>query len=99
MKKLILALTILLFQIACHTKTDVPHYTVINAVDLYTGKGKCGEILIPSISRETKPNERDRILRDILKKEGWVIISAYASMEAYNEKSCATLPMLAMAFT
>lgn len=98
MKKVFLALTILLFQIACHTKNESPNYTILRAVDLYTGKGKCGEILMPSISREMKSSDREKLLRDILKKEGWVIVSAYSSSEAYNEKSCASLPMRTKAF-
>jgi hypothetical protein len=53
MKKIIFAIVILLGSIGCNTnkenKTEAasPSYMTLLSVDLNTGKGKCGEILIP----------------------------------------------------
>jgi hypothetical protein len=104
MKKIIFAIIILLGSIGCKAKKEnkeeviSPSYTTMSCVDLYTGKGKCGDVLIPSISRGVKSNEREKILRAIMKSEGWIIISAYSSQEAYNEKSCAEYSMRSKAF-
>ena len=104
MKKIIFSIIILLGSIGCNTnkknKVEVvsPSYTTLLSVDLYTGKGKCGEVLIPSVSRELKSNDREKILRGIMKSEGWLIISAYSTKEAYKEKSCAVYSMRSKAF-
>lgn len=104
MQKIIFAIAILLVIIGCKTKKDnkadlvSPQYTTLFSVDLYTGKGKSGEVLIPSVSRKLKNNEREKILRDIMKSEGWVIISAYSTQEAYKEKNCATYSKRSKAF-
>jgi hypothetical protein len=95
MKTIILAVVFLLVCIGCKSKKEIkpeelsPVYTILNSVDLYTGKGKCGEVLIPSVSRGQKSTYREKIVRDIMKSNGWIIISAYSTKEAYNEKSCA----------
>ena len=102
MVKIIFAIVILFSGFGCDTKKDnkveTPPYTILLSVDLYTGKGKCGEILIPSFSRDLKRSDREKVLRDIMKSEGWVIISAYSTNEAYKEKSCATFSARTKAF-
>ena len=104
MKKIILASLILLGGTGCNTNKEnkvelaSPTYTTLLSVDLYTGKGKCGEVLIPSVSRELKNTDREKILRGIMKSEGWLIISAYSTKEAYKEKSCAEYSMRSKAF-
>ncbi len=104
MKKIILASLILLGGTGCNTNKEnkvelaSPKYTTLLSVDLYTGKGKCGEVLIPSVSRELKNTDREKILRGIMKSEGWLIISAYSTKEAYKEKSCAEYSMRSKAF-
>ena len=104
MKKILFAILILLGSIGCNTNIEKnieaasPSYTTLLSVDLYTGKGKCGEVLIPSVSRDLKSSDREKILRDIMKSEGWVIISAYSTNEAYKEKSCATYSERTKAF-
>jgi hypothetical protein len=104
MKKIIFAIAILLGSIGCNTNKEnkiaatSPSYTTLLSVDLYTGKGKCGEVLIPSVSRDLKSSDREKILRDIMKSEGWVIISAFSTNEAYKEKSCATYSERTKAF-
>lgn len=91
----LLALTVFLCSLSCQNqkasaaKSDLPTYSTLAAVEVYTGKGIAGEVLIPSVSRELNSKERERLLREIMKSEGWHIISAYASKEAFNEKSCA----------
>jgi hypothetical protein len=91
-------------SIGCNTKkenkaeTELPPYTTLFAVDVYTGKGKSGEVLIPSVSRELKSNDREIILRGIMKSEGWLIISAYSTKEAFYEKSCAPYSARSLAF-
>lgn len=104
MKKIIFAIAILLGSIGCKTNkenkaaAESPQYTTLFAVDVYTGKGKSGEVLIPSVSRELKSNDREKILRGIMKSEGWLIISAYSTKEAFNEKSCAPYSERSSAF-
>lgn len=104
MKKIIFGIAMLCCSIGCKTKNEnkvevlSPQYTTLNSVDLYTGKGKAGEILIPSFSRELKSSNREKVLRDIMKSEGWVIISAYSTKDAYKEKSCASFTNRSKAF-
>jgi hypothetical protein len=95
MKKFLLAFTILLLNIGCgetkkeETKAEVvlPHYTTLFSVDLISGKGKFGEVLIPSLSKEVKSSEREKNFRGIMDSEGWVSISAYSTEEAYKANS------------
>ena len=95
LKSIILSFVVLVGGIGCthsnepKTTSLTPSYSTLNAVDLYTGKGKAGEVLIPSVSRTIKPEEREKMLRNIMKSEGWVIISGYSTQAAFNEKSCA----------
>jgi hypothetical protein len=89
-----IALAVLLGSIGCktekesHVEVASPPYTTLLAVDVYTGKGKAGEILMPSVSRELTSNDREKILRAIMKSEGWLIISAFSTKEAYRDRSC-----------
>jgi hypothetical protein len=95
MKKFLLAFTILLLNIGCgetqkeETKVEVvlPQYTTLFSVDLMSGKGKFGEVLIPSLSKEVKSSEREKTFRGIMNSEGWVSISAYSNEEAYKANS------------
>ena len=95
MKKFLLAFTILLLNIGCgetkkeETKAEVvlPQYTTLFSVDLFSGKGKFGEVLIPKFSKEIRSNEREKAFRAIMNVEGWVSISAYSSEEAYKANS------------
>jgi hypothetical protein len=106
MKTIFFFIAILLGSIGCKKKEEnraevlsiQNTYTTLNSVDLYTGKGKAGEVLMPSVSRELKSSDREKILRGIMKSEGWVIISAYSTKEAYKEKSCATYSNRSKAF-
>lgn len=95
MKNIVLAFTILLLNIGCsetqkeETKAEVvlPNYTTLFSVDLISGKGKFGEVLIPAFSKEVKSSEREKAFRGIMDVEGWVSISAYSSEEAYKANS------------
>jgi hypothetical protein len=95
MKKFLLAFTILLLNIGCgetkkeETKAEVvlPQYTTLFSVDLISGKGKFGEVLIPTLSKEVKGSEREKAFRGIMDVEGWVSISAYSTEEAYKANS------------
>ncbi len=104
MKKLLFTLVILIAALGCNTKTtsqsesQLPKYTTLSNVRLYTGHGKCGDVLIPSVSRQQDSKERAQLLRDIMKKEGWVIISAFSTKEAFKERSCGSFPDRAPAF-
>lgn len=104
MKVIFIAIAIILGSIGCKTKKETKveaeshQYTTLLSVDLYTGKGKCGEVLMPSVSRELKSYDREKMLRDIMKSEGWIIISAYSTKEAYEEKSCAPYAERSIAF-
>jgi hypothetical protein len=76
----------------------LPKYSTLSAVRLYTGHGKCGDVLIPSITREVKAADRETLLRKIMKTEGWVIISAFSTKEAFNQRTCDSFPDRAPAF-
>ena len=95
MKNLIFAYIIILTYTGCETKnnakngTKMPQYQTLLSTEVYTGKGKVGEILIPSFSRQLSAVEREKTLRNIMKSERWTMVSAYATKEAYNRKSCA----------
>lgn len=95
MKKIVIAFAIILLNIGCvetkkeDTKAEVviPNYTTLFSVDLFSGKGKFGEVLIPTLSKNVQSREREKIFRGIMKSEGWVSISAYSSEEAYKANS------------
>ncbi len=95
MNNILFSLLIFVCCLGCNSKNGsnneaaIPEYTVLSSVDLYTGKGKCGEILMPSVSRGVSKSDREKILKAIMKEKGWVIISAYVNKNAYSEKSCA----------
>ncbi len=104
MKKLLFTLVILIAALGCNTKTTsqsetgLPKYSMLSNVRLWTCKGKCGDVLIPSVSRQQDSKEREQLLRDIMKKEGWVIISAFSTKEVFKERSCDSFPDRAPAF-
>ena len=79
-------------------QSQLPKYSTLSAVRLYTGHGKCGDVLIPSITREVKAADRETLLRKIMKTEGWVIISAFSTKEAFNQRTCDSFPDRAPAF-
>lgn len=96
MKRLIFALAITLLSISCDTKKEnaenkvevvLPQYTTLFSVDLFSGKGKFGEVLIPTLSKNVKSAEREKTFRGIMESEGWVSISAYSTEEAYKANS------------
>ena len=104
MKNQIFIITLLLICIGCNQTTKVrrgntlPSYTTLSAVRLYTGHGKCGDVLIPTIKREVTAQDRETLLRNIMKKEGWVIISAFSTREAFDQRTCDSFPDRAPAF-
>ncbi len=104
MKNIYIFTAILFISIGCGsknsntTKATLPKYQIVLATDIYTGKGKAGEIIIPTISRDLKASEREKILRDILHSEGWLTVSAFSTKEAHKEKSCAEFNKRSTAF-
>ena len=98
MKKILFAFTILLCCTGCETRkgseagSGLPQYTTLSSVDLYTGKGRSGDVLIPSVSRGSKKSDREKTLRGIMRSQGWVIISAFSTTDAYKQRSCAAYP-------
>lgn len=88
MKQSFFSLLLLVSIFSCSSNGDLPEYSTLSAVKVYTGKGIAGEVLIPSVSRELTSSERENTLREIMKAKGWYIISAYTSVDAYKEKSC-----------
>lgn len=95
MKRILFAFTILLLNMGCsetkkeETRAEVvlPNYTTLFSVDLISGKGKFGEVLILAFSKEVKSSEREKTFRGIMDVEGWVSISAYSTEEAYKSNS------------
>ena len=66
---------------------SLPAYRVLFQVDLFSGAGKYGEILISSFSKETAIEIRETTLRKILKKEGFISAALYSTEEAYQANS------------
>jgi len=95
MKKTALAIMMLWGSLGCQPRKDanmeagLPQYSTISSVEVYTGKGKAGDVLIPSLSRTLTSSDREKTLRGIMKSEGWLIISAFSTKDAYKERSCA----------
>ena len=77
---------------------QLPKYSNLCVVQLYTGHGKCGDVLIPSITRVVTAQDRETLLHNIMKKEGWVIISAFSTKEAFDQRTCDSFPDRAPAF-
>lgn len=104
MKKILLILIFVTTFIGCinentvKSSSQLPDYSMLSGVRIWTGQGKCGDVLIPSVSRELKIGDREKLLRNIMKKEGWVIISAFSTREAYIERSCDSFPNRTSAF-
>jgi len=104
MRQLLLSITVFLFSVSCNEPIKIcrghklPNYTTLSAVRLYTGHGKCGDVLIPSITRVVTAQDRETLLRNIMKKEGWVIISAFSTKEAFDQRTCDSFPDRAPAF-
>lgn len=104
MKIILYKLIVLVAAAGCNTETannsetELPKYSMLSNVRLWTGKGKCGDVLIPSVSRQQDSKKREQLLRSIMKKEGWVIISAFSTKEAFKERSCDSFPDRAPAF-
>ena len=78
---------ILLFACSSGTDKKIPEYKVLFQVDLMSGAGKFGEILISSYSKDTPKEERESTLREIIKKEGFVSAALYSTEEAYKANS------------
>jgi hypothetical protein len=74
---------------ATETSVDknIPEYKILFQVDLMSGAGKFGEILINSYSKGTPKEERESTLRKIIKKEGFVSAMLYSTEEAYKANS------------
>lgn len=96
MKRILFALAFTLLSISCETKKEntenkvevvLPQYTTLFSVDLISGKGKFGEVLIPSLNKKIKSGEREEAFRGIMAAEGWVSISAYSTEDAYKANS------------
>ncbi|CAM4134746.1 hypothetical protein AQBE111736_01650 [Aquirufa beregesia] len=66
---------------------DIPDYKILFQVDLNSGEGRFGEILISSYSKKIPKVERERTLRKIIKKEGFVSAVLYSTEDAYKANS------------
>lgn len=66
---------------------SIPEYKVLFRVELASGAGTFGEILLTSYSKETPKEERESTLRSIMKTEGFVSCVLYSTEEAYKANS------------
>ncbi|WP_459506891.1 hypothetical protein [Aquirufa ecclesiirivi] len=66
---------------------DIPDYKILFQVDLNSGEGRFGEILISSYSKKIPKVERERALRKIMAKEGFVSTVLYSTEDAYKANS------------
>lgn len=66
---------------------SLPHYKILFQVKLMSGTGEYGEILIQSYSKATPTEEREKTLRKIIKKEGFVSAALYSTEDAYKANS------------
>ena len=63
---------------------SLPNYRILFKVDLISGNGVFGELLIPNYSKKTPKNEIEKSLRAIIKKEGFVSAILYSTEDAYK---------------
>ncbi|NOU18043.1 MAG: hypothetical protein HOO91_10865 [Bacteroidales bacterium] len=66
---------------------NLPQYQILFQVELMSGAGTFGEILVLSYSKEIPKKERESTLRKIIKKEGFVSAMLYSTEEAYKANS------------
>ncbi|MGE0077349.1 MAG: hypothetical protein AB7S48_05770 [Bacteroidales bacterium] len=66
---------------------EVPEYKILFKVQLMSGKGQFGEVLITSYSKSTPKEEREKTLRKIMEKEGFVSATLYSTEDAYKANS------------
>ena len=94
MKFFAINLFVFIFLLGCgnngknESRTEIPSYSIINSIEMYGGKGKAAYILMPSISREMKVSEREKLLKEIMKTENWVYLAVFNSKLAYQERNC-----------
>ena len=62
----------------------LPQYTVLFSVERFGGGGRFGDVLVPSLSRATPAEERERVARAIAQKEGLADVTIYSSEDAYK---------------
>jgi hypothetical protein len=63
---------------------SLPNYRILFRVDLISGKGVFGEVLISDYSKKTSKDEIENSLRAIIKKEGFVSAMLYSTEDAYR---------------
>jgi hypothetical protein len=63
---------------------SLPAYTVLSSNTKIGGGGKFGDILVPSLSRKTPVETRERVFRAIASKEGLDEVSFYSMEDAYK---------------
>lgn len=63
---------------------NIPEYKIISQMNLIGNKGKWGDIVIPSYSKNTPKDIREATLRQICQREGFVGAALYSTEEAYK---------------
>jgi len=79
--------------------SGLPPYTILFQVNIAGGKGKMGEVLIPSYSRSTPKEKREATAKQIARKEGFtdlILYSTYEAQKANNSSSYAQQSPTAM---
>ena len=78
-----LALLVLLLT-ACGSAYSGPAYTVLDRVELASGEGTYGDVLVTSISPSTPKSELKEIFNGIAAKENFVEMALYCTQDAYK---------------
>lgn len=63
---------------------SLPSYKILLSLNLPNGKGRYGDILIPTLSRKTPVETRESIARKIAKAEHLTSLRLYSTEEAYK---------------
>ena len=66
---------------------NLPQYKILSQVDLFSGEGKFGEILVLSYSTNTPKEEIESTLRQIMEKKGFASAMIYCTEAAYKANS------------
>ena len=75
---------IVLFVSACGSSYSGPAYTVLDRVELFSGEGTHGDVLVTSISPSTPKSELAAIFKGIAEKENFAEMALYCTQDAYK---------------
>jgi hypothetical protein len=64
--------------------TSLPAYTILFQAEKLGGAGRFGDVLVPSVSRQSSATEREALARTIASREGLAEVMLYCTEDAYE---------------